>query len=48
MEKAINGWKCYRSSVDGKMIAYHRSAGEQLTFETDEEFDRWLEAEIKE
>ncbi|WP_176545312.1 MULTISPECIES: hypothetical protein [Bacillus cereus group] len=45
--KEINGWKYYRSD-DGKMVAYHRSAGEQLIFETDEAFDRWLEAEKNE
>lgn len=44
----INGWKYYRSSTDGKMIAYYRSAGEQLIFETDKAFENWLEAEKSE
>lgn len=45
MEKEVNGWKYYRSPIHGKMVAYHRVAGEQLTFETDEGFEKWLETE---
>lgn len=47
-EKEINGWKYYRNPVHGRMVAYYRSVGEQLIFEKDEAFDRWLKAEEKE
>lgn len=47
-EKEINGWKYYRNSTTGKMVAYHRGAGEQLIFDTDEAFERWLEHESNE
>lgn len=46
-KKVINGWIYYCSSSDGKMIAYYPNV-EQLVFETDEAFERWLEDEKKE
>lgn len=47
MEGVINGWVYYRNSSHGKMVAYYPSV-EQLVFETDEAFERWLEAEKNE
>lgn len=46
-ETEINGWKYYRSSSDGKMVAYYKDV-EQLVFQTDEAFERWLDSESKE
>jgi hypothetical protein len=47
MEKEINGWKYYRNQTHGKMVAYYPNT-EQLIFETDEAFNKWLEAEKNE
>ncbi|WP_255302126.1 YopX family protein [Bacillus thuringiensis] len=46
LEREINGWWCYRND-QGKMIACHRVAGEQVTFEKEIDFENWLEAEKK-
>lgn len=47
MEKEINGWKYYRNPSHGKMVAYYPNT-ELLIFDTDESFEKWLEAEEKE
>jgi hypothetical protein len=44
----INGWVYYRNPFHLSMVAYHRSAGEQLIFNNDEAFEKWLKAEEKE
>lgn len=48
-EGAINGWRYYRNIAHGKMVAYYPAYdGEQMIFDTDEAFERWLEAERNE
>ena len=43
----INGWKIYRNPQHGKIVAYHEcgSDPEQLIFDTDESFEKWLKLE---
>ena len=47
MKETVNGWIYYRNSSHGKMVAYYPNT-EQLTFHTDEAFNKWLEAEKNE
>ena len=46
-EKEVNGWKYYRNPEHGLMVAYYKDV-EQIIFENDEAFFRWLECEFEE
>lgn len=44
MSGEVNGWIYYRNTSHGKMVAYYPNT-EQLIFNTDEAFKKWLISE---